>query len=395
MKKGYLAKNKLHSVSVLINCQNLSKTYFSNQNSVGEIKALKNVSFQLNEGDRLGLVGLNGSGKSTLLKILSGIVKPSSGKVELYRQVQNLSGFDSLLQPDLTGRENAVFHLKLNGFKNSEILPNIDAILDFSELGTFFELPVKNYSSGMLLRLSFSIFKTLQPEILLLDEVFSAGDMRFQKKAEVFFKEYFNKLSGLILASHQLSEIAEYCNKCLVLNKGEVEFLGNVEEAVARYTYSNIAQLAEEGYKKIFHLNTIEFVARKGQIEYNRDEEITLNIAIEILDNKEKIFPVVCIENLFSKAVVACPFFEDTEILNNEQPLGKVDFRVSFPSYTLNYGDYYLSIIWGNPSLLISKMEKVANFKIIPENLQQIDVDLYSTYYPIRPKVKWSIDYAE
>lgn len=362
---------------------------------MGEIKALSNVSFQLNEGDRLGLVGLNGSGKSTLLKILSGIVKPSSGKVELYRKVQNLSGFDSLLQPDLTGRENAVFHLKLNGFKSSEILPNINEILDFSELGTFFELPVKSYSSGMLLRLSFSIFKILKPEILLLDEVFSAGDMRFQKKAEVFFKEYFNKLSGLILASHQLSEIAEYCNKCLVLNKGEVEFLGSVEEAVARYTYSNIMQLAEESYKTIFHFNTIEFEGKKDKIEYYRNEEITLNLAIEILDNKEKIFPVICIENLFSKAVVACPFFEDTTILNNEQPLGKVDFRVSFPSHTLNYGDYYLSIIWGNPSLVISKMEKVANFKIIPENLQQIDVDLYSTYYPIRPKVKWSIDYAE
>ncbi|HRN93174.1 MAG TPA: ATP-binding cassette domain-containing protein [Chitinophagales bacterium] len=382
-------------MSLLIDCQNLCKTYNIAQNVSKEVKALKNVSFQLNEGDRLGLVGLNGSGKSTLLKILSGIVKPSSGKVELYRKVQNLSGFDSLLQPDLTGRENAVFHLKLNGFKNSEILPNINEILDFSELGTFFELPVKSYSSGMLLRLSFSIFKILKPEILLLDEVFSAGDMRFQKKAEVFFKEYFNKLSGLILASHQLSEIAEYCNKCLVLNKGEVEFLGSVEEAVARYTYSNIMQLTEGSYKTIFHFNTIEFEDKKDKIEYYRNEEITLNLAIEILDNKEKIFPVICIENLFSKAVVACPFFEDTTILNNEQPLGKVDFRVSFPSHTLNYGDYYLSIIWGNPSLVISKMEKVANFKIIPENLQQIDVDLYSTYYPIRPKVKWSIDYAE
>ncbi|MCO5281373.1 MAG: ATP-binding cassette domain-containing protein [Chitinophagales bacterium] len=375
-------------MSLLIDCQNLCKTYNIAQNVSKEVKALKNVSFQLNEGDRLGLVGLNGSGKSTLLKILSGIVKPSSGKVELYRKVQNLSGFDSLLQPDLTGRENAVFHLKLNGFKNSEILPNINEILDFSELGTFFELPVKNYSSGMLLRLSFSIFKILKPEILLLDEVFSAGDMRFQKKAEVFFKEYFNKLSGLILASHQLSEIAEYCNKCLVLNKGEVEFLGSVEEAVKKYIIGNTIKNTQSQQDTINFIS-LDFSGKGHEPTYFREEEIKIALSAEILNTTEAAYPTIFIETALSKVLVASPIFENQNLLNTSQKLGITQYLVSIPSNILNYGSYFISIMWGNPKTILCSFEKLASFKVVPNNIKNDNLDIFVTYYPIRPNLEW------
>lgn len=357
---------------------------------MGEIKALSNVSFQLNEGDRLGLVGLNGSGKSTLLKILSGIVKPSSGKVELYRQVQNLSGFDSLLQPDLTGRENAVFHLKLNGFKNSEILPNINEILDFSELGTFFELPVKSYSSGMLLRLSFSIFKILKPEILLLDEVFSAGDMRFQKKAEVFFKEYFNKLSGLILASHQLSEIAEYCNKCLVLNKGEVEFLGSVEEAVNIYVSLNKPKSEEIVENEAMRFLSIDFVSKIDTFYYS--ENIELEIKYE-LKQLLVVDVVLYISTSFSNVLTDCEIYREN-FTPQAMVVGTISKLINIPNYLLNKGTYYVSLAFGDGQKDILYLKHIASFNIIPDRWEEKRLWNNNPTYPIRQRVEWQTRFS-
>lgn len=378
-------------MNLLIECENLCKTYQASQFSTNQITALNNVSFQLKEGDRVGLVGLNGSGKSTLLKIISGILKPTSGSVKLYRKVQNLSGFDSLLHPDLSGRENAIFQLKISGFNHSEIKERLNEILEFSELGKFFDYAVKNYSSGMLLRLSFSIFKTQQPEILLLDEVFSAGDIKFQKKAEIFLKEHLNKLAGLMLASHQLNEIAEYCNKCIWLDKGNIVFYGSIDEALKKYTIENAIRNTQSQQDTIKFIS-LDFLGKGHEPTYFREEEIKIVLSAEILNTKETAYPTIFIETAFSKVLVASPVFENQNLLKTTQPIGIAQYSVTIPANMLNYGDYFISIMWGNPKAILCNFEKITSFKITAKNISNFNPDIFVTYYPLRPNLEWNIE---
>ncbi|MFM1876991.1 MAG: hypothetical protein RL266_2728, partial [Bacteroidota bacterium] len=223
-----------------IRVEKLGKRYsFVGNGPQHSLDALKDVSFEVFEGDKIGLIGLNGSGKSTLLKILSGHLRPSWGQVILERPVLSLSHFDSLLHPDLTGEENIRMQLKILGIKAADLDTSLQEIASFSELGEFMSRPVKTYSSGMMLRLSFSIFKVVKPEILLLDEVFSAGDLLFRQKADKLLKEQLDEASSIIMASHELAEIARYCNRCIVLEKGEIVFDGSVDDALDKYMEQN------------------------------------------------------------------------------------------------------------------------------------------------------------
>jgi ABC-type polysaccharide/polyol phosphate transport system ATPase subunit len=216
---------------LIIKIESLYKQY-----SGSSVLALSNLSCEAYEGDKIGLIGLNGSEKSTLLKILSRHVKPSSGKVTLYKSVQSLAHFDSLLHPDLSGVENIKLQLKILSVRKENRDAAIVDIIDFSELGHFINNPVKTYSSGMMLRLSFSIFKVVQPKILLLDEVFAAGDVVFRKKPEELMIKHLDKVSVIFMVSHELQEIVKYCNRCIVLKQGKIEFSGTFVDTIQQMT---------------------------------------------------------------------------------------------------------------------------------------------------------------
>lgn len=203
--------------------------------SVIEFDALKNINLLLQGGDRVGVIGLNGAGKSTLLKMIVGIYPPQSGRIFQSGKITPLIELGTGFDTDLSGRENIYLNGSLLGrsYKQMKVLEQ--EIIEFSELGEQIDLPIKYYSSGMVGRLAFSIGTILDPEILIVDEVFSTGDAHFVRKATERMKYLFTESQILLLVSHNLATIVEFCNHVIVLHKGEIVRCGDPVEMVQFY----------------------------------------------------------------------------------------------------------------------------------------------------------------
>jgi lipopolysaccharide transport system ATP-binding protein len=199
------------------------------------VSALSNLNLDLSVGDRLGILGRNGAGKTTLLRVLSGVYKPTSGKAQINGKVESLIDISLGINPEATGRENIFIRARLLGLTKKQVDSRISQIIDFAELGTFIDLPVRTYSSGMHLRLSFAVSTVLDPDILIMDEWLSVGDESFQQKAESKLLSMIDKAKILVLASHSKSLIQATCNKVLVLDGGKIVFFGEVEQGLGVY----------------------------------------------------------------------------------------------------------------------------------------------------------------
>lgn len=202
------------------------------------IKALSGIDFSLEAGDRVGLIGQNGAGKSTLLRALNGVYEPTSGLAKINGTVGSLIDISLGIDGESTGRENIYLRSALLGQSRSTINKIIDEIIEFSELGEFIDMPVRTYSSGMNLRLAFSIASILECEILIMDEWLSVGDESFQKKAEKRIGELLNKTEILIIASHSMDLIRDLCNKVIWLEGGAIKAIGPQDQIVAEYLNS-------------------------------------------------------------------------------------------------------------------------------------------------------------
>lgn len=200
-----------------------------------EFWALKNINFELEKGDRLGILGLNGAGKSTLLKIIAGVYKPTTGSVtrngHMAPMIELGAGFD----PNYTGRENIYLYGSVLGFSREFLESKYEEILEFSELGDFIDVPIKNYSSGMKARLGFSIATVVEPEILILDEVLSVGDAKFRKKCEKKMQGMFDHGVTVLFVSHSLEQVKRLCNKAILLEHGEIIAQGDITEVSEVY----------------------------------------------------------------------------------------------------------------------------------------------------------------
>jgi ABC-type polysaccharide/polyol phosphate transport system ATPase subunit len=197
--------------------------------------AISGVSFRLRDGDRLALIGHNGAGKSTLLRTLAGMLAVSSGTLSITGKISVLFNISNGLDLDKTGRENILGMGLLLGLDRKEIIGIYSDVESFCELGDFMDLPVRTYSDGMKVRLSFAISSSLNPEILILDEAIGAGDARFLKKATERANSLYSRARILVIASHSTAIIRELCNQALVLKQGEMQFLGSVSEALDLY----------------------------------------------------------------------------------------------------------------------------------------------------------------
>ena len=201
-----------------------------------EFWALKNVSFSVEKGDRVGILGLKGAGKSTLLKVISGVFKPTEGHVDKHGKMVPLLELGAGFDPQYTGKENIYLYGAMLGYTKKFIDSKYDEIVEFSELQKFMDVPVKNYSSGMKSRLGFSIATVVEPKILILDEVLSVGDAKFRKKSEKKIMSMFDSGVTVLFVSHSLEQVQRLCNKAMILEKGKLIAYGDIDPISEQYS---------------------------------------------------------------------------------------------------------------------------------------------------------------
>lgn len=202
--------------------------------------ALKNVTFSVNKGDVVGLIGSNGAGKSTLLKVVSGVMKPTSGKVEVDGVISPMIELGAGFDQNLTARENIYLNGAILGYSKKFLDSKFDEIVEFSELKDFLDVPVKNFSSGMTAKLAFSIATIVDPEILIVDEILSVGDLRFQEKSKNKMMEMIKGGTTVLYVSHSLESIKDLCNKVVWLDHGQVVKMGDTKEICDEYYESQM-----------------------------------------------------------------------------------------------------------------------------------------------------------
>lgn len=223
----------------VICAERLSKSYFLKTESDREFHALKDISFDVNEGETVGIIGHNGAGKSTLLKLLSGITLPTSGEAKVVGSFSSLLEVGTGFHPDLSGRDNIFLNASILGISRKEVQAEMQNIIAFSGVEKFIEQPLRTYSSGMKLRLAFSIIAHLKTDIIALDEVLAVGDSMFQVKCMERIFDFKRQGRTILFVSHNLSAVKKLCERTLVLRSGEIVFDGPTEEAIAFYLNSN------------------------------------------------------------------------------------------------------------------------------------------------------------
>ena len=265
--------------------------------------ALKDVSFDVPKGEIFGVIGKNGSGKSTLLKILSRIVSPTEGDIVLRGRTASLLEVGTGFHPELTGRENVYFNGSMLGMSRKEISKKFNEIVEFSEIEKFIDTPVKFYSSGMYVRLAFSVAAHLDPDILILDEVLSVGDADFQKKSMQKIRSTMEKGTTVLFVSHSTTLVQQICTKAVLLNKGKVEAIGSVKEVIEKYTGEPLKD--------------------PGKLEYFFGREGKRNIAIKNIDVTNKSNSSETKQRLVHDIYVDIELEKPTEFNNL-----KIDFNI-------------------------------------------------------------------
>jgi len=324
--------------------------------------ALKDVSFEVSQGEVLGIIGRNGAGKSTLLKLLSKVTKPTSGQMKIRGRIASLLEVGTGFHPEMTGRENIFLNGAILGMTKREIRQKFDEIVGFAGVERYVDTPVKRYSSGMYVRLAFAVAAFLEPEILIVDEVLAVGDAEFQKKCLGRMKDVsVHDGRTVLFVSHNMGAIKNLCDRCLMLKDGTFSFMGSTDAAISRYldVYSAQAAVYEEPDEiKTLCLSEIQVQNEKGEVseEFMNKDDVYIRFSIRIPDKDMGIYSLHI--QVLDEA--------KQPIFAKEARIDKRTFLLKIHKKFLTRGKYSLTAIIYIPAVAqFAKVEDVCSFQII------------------------------
>jgi lipopolysaccharide transport system ATP-binding protein len=341
-----------------------SARLFRKSNGRETIWALKDISFDINEGDVVGIIGRNGAGKSTLLKILSSITEPTEGEVRLRGRVGSLLEVGTGFHPELTGRENIFLNGTILGMSRAEIKKKFDEIVDFAEIEKFLDTPVKRYSSGMYVRLAFAVAAHLEPEILLVDEVLAVGDAQFQKKCLGKMKEVGKKGRTILFVSHNMGAVNTLCSEAILLQKGELLAFSDASHIVSKYLEVGAETTGYKTWPKgigndAIKLIKVRLLNSKNVITNTFDitESIYIEkefVVLKAIEGARVGFRLTTSDGII---VFTSEDTDDCESLNSKTP-GLYRTITHIPGNFLNEGQYFLTFGSHFPMVQINYFEE-------------------------------------
>ena len=326
--------------------------------SIEEFWALKDVSFKVKRGEVVGIIGRNGAGKSTLLKILSRITEPTSGYVRIKGRVATLLEVGTGFHPELTGRENIYLNGAILGMKKSEIKRKFEEIVAFSETEKFLDIPVKRYSSGMRVRLAFSVAAHLEPEILLIDEVLAVGDIQFQKKCLNKMKDVGKKGRTVLFVSHNMGAIRRLCQSVFLFKDGKIIEQGPAEKMVDLYLSDAdlCAEFKDRGPDpdKLMHFRSAKLIDEKLNIKdhFNRNESGFVEVIYDINRPIDNVHVVCHFVDPEDRIIVSTGDCDVNRQLQQRRDPGTYLAKFKIPTDILNEGEYSLIFALGIPFVL-------------------------------------------
>ena len=354
--------------------------------------SLKDINFQVNQGDAIGIIGKNGAGKSTLLKLLSRVTSPTTGNIKVKGRIASLLEVGTGFHPELSGRENIYLNGAILGMRKKEITRKLDEIIDFSGVERYVDTPVKRYSSGMYVRLAFAVAAHLESEILIVDEVLAVGDAEFQKKCLGKMGD-ISKGEGrtVLFVSHNMAAVKSLCNRGLILENGIVTGIGLANEMINTYQAINLKNEIKTTWDLGHLLNenidlysiNIESSAFNNET-FTNNCDLIVTIYTNVKTENINLLMDLClynIEGLLVFDVVSPPRYFNK---------GKVEFKCIIPRNLLNIGNYSMSFsVVQNHNSTICKLDNILNFEIV-EGQREIE---YYNNWPgqIRPKFDWII----
>jgi lipopolysaccharide transport system ATP-binding protein len=368
--------------------------------------ALRDVSFQVRQGEVVGIIGRNGAGKSTLLKILSRITEPTEGQAVLRGRVASLLEVGTGFHPELTGRENIFLNGAILGMSRAEIRRKFDEIVAFAEVEKFLDTPVKRYSSGMYVRLAFAVAAHLEPEILVVDEVLAVGDASFQKKCLGKMQDVSSRGRTVLFVSHSMPTILRLCERVVLLQNGMVVGDGPAEEITRKYLSPEHGRAAERVWKTpedapgdgIARLHAVRVINALGEITETVDVSESFEIEVEYWNLQDRIKPTVSIHFTNEDGVllfVTNDFSNQGWWLSERRP-GRVRARCRVPAYLLAEGQLYIlaALCSYDPDNIHALERDVVVFQIVDQYDTEGTRQKYAKPWPgaVRPRLEWRIE---
>jgi lipopolysaccharide transport system ATP-binding protein len=371
-------------------------------NGDGEtVWALKDVSFEVQRGEVLGIIGRNGAGKSTLLKILSRVTAPTAGQVKVKGRIASLLEVGTGFHPELTGRENIYLNGAILGMSRGEIEGKFDEIVDFAEVEKYIDTPVKRYSSGMYVRLAFAVAAHLEPEILVVDEVLAVGDAEFQKKCLGKMGEVAKEGRTVLFVSHNMTAISNLCGRVLVIQNGKISFDGEKEDGISKYlrltkqkagiTHVNVTErIARLPSDPIFQL--LNFTVDQGGIQdgiFYSDKPITVRIYYRILKPVSGLRVGFDLKTLDGGIIIFRSFHDDTLVQYDKMNSGYYISESTIPAILLSDSSYEIDLLAGIHNVRWIIKDQIG-FNIEMTNTNGINVQ-YADKRPgvLMPKISW------
>ncbi len=352
---------------------------------VEEFWALKDISFEIKQGDRVGIIGRNGAGKSTLLKILSRITEPSTGRISIKGRLASLLEVGTGFHPELTGRENIYLNGAILGMSKAEIRKKFDEIVTFAEVEKFLDTPVKRYSSGMYVRLAFAVAAHLEPEILVVDEVLAVGDAAFQKKCLGRMQNVAAEGRTVIFVSHQMAAIKNLCSSCILLQSGKLSFYGKTELAIERYltlntewqeTTKNIQNFRPSWARPLIKSARVLDVSGEERTSFPLGSDITFEMTFNTQDKNRLKAPVMGV--VINHAIFGVAGGVNTRMTNFWID-GRLDtsarVRCTLKRLPLLQGEYTVDIWLGDGAVDVDTLTGYLSFRIE-------ESDVYGTSRP-------------
>lgn len=366
------------------------------------VMALRDINFELDQGEVVGIIGRNGAGKSTLLKLLSQVTTPTTGSIKVKGRIAALLEVGTGFHPELTGRENIFLNGAILGMTKKEIASKLDEIVAFSGVAKYLDTPVKRYSSGMKVRLGFAVAAHLEPEILVVDEVLAVGDAEFQKKSIGKMQDVAGQGRTVIFVSHNMSSIRNLCQKVIVLDKGKVVFNGDVDSGIDYYLKSNSG---EENYgvqnpvefdvdkNKKAHLLELSLTNSENNysLSFEKGQEIKVNTKFVINEKLPQGFVnIVLLDSIGNKLFFSTDHDSRPNQIDN---IGQYKYTTILPTKDLLPGEYYLNIGINDYELgRVDKYDNIFKFEIIDTTSYRGMKNLYRKGTLLGPELKWEIN---